>query len=635
VSVLYKRALASAMLLVGVLTSAPSLAQEQGEVLESVVEGLPERFRHAEATSRGDLLLALGPEGEAPMMQVIALRSAFQRELIKFGQGRWGERGIDHVVEAKDRSVWAISAREVLTRETATAPWRRIDLEPLEERACQEWGQYGTHCQEIIPLGGGRGVVLRPAYGALANGDTVLGTQVVVVAADQDKALGAIALPGLLLGPSVSDSEGGFWVMIRRPQKISNSYKPLRGYLHFTSEGSWEMWNNSKEQLEDVEYKGVAAFEINPEPRKMAPDGEGGFFTVGLNRQLYHIDRAGEALEFGPPQLRCQYCQQLAVAWDTQSRELHVLTAQWRDASGKRQLYEGLRWWRFDSRGQVISQSTVPGGDKRDDFFYDQVSVRANNGSVWVLGPKLWAHQDGRVWTRLISGQSGGSGKVNGQTGVVGGSDDKKDGVASAVGPTIGTVGGIGLATAGVLGALYLAEPNERTTAIYSWGFGVLGAYYPAMFSLPYTAGAASGEPVSWGCLGGGFAGMTLLGGFASWGSAELFNRSQDTSGSYETDTRRLGGSMGGAAIGSLAAFGAAKLIYGDEPDATKDTGVVLLGSALVSSFATFGYYLVASMADDDGAGDDNGGDSVITIDGLRRAPLRPPLFQTSVGFSW
>jgi hypothetical protein len=25
----------------------------------------------------------------------------------------------------------------------------------------------------------------------------------------------------------------------------------------------------------------------------------------------------------------------------------------------------------------------------------------------------------------------------------------------------------------------------------------------------------------------------------------------------------------------------------------------------------------------------------VITIDGLRRAPLRPPLFQTSVGFSW
>lgn len=606
-----------------VFCSAAASAQE---VTDAVVEGLPQRIRHAEATSRGDLLLALGPEAEAPMMQVIALRSAFQRELIKFAQARWGERGVDHVAEGSDRSVWAISAREVLTRETATAPWRRIELDQLEERACQEWEQYGTHCQEIIPLGGGRGIVLRPAYVAGADGEVVLGTQVVVVASDKDRELGSISLPGLLLGPSVSDAKGGFWVMIRRPQKLSNNYKPLRGYLHFTAEGAWEMWNNSKEQLDDVEYKGVAAFEINPEPRKMAPDGAGGFFAVGRNRQIYHIDEAGQSVEFGPPQLRCQYCQQLALSWDAQSRELHVLSAQWRDSGGRRQLYEGLRWWRLDSRGQVIAQTAVPGADKGDDLFFDQVSVRSNNGAAWILGPNLWLHHDGRAWTRLISGQASRTVGANGQVSASG-SDTKPAG--EPVSPQVATaiMGGAALlSSAGVLGSMFIAPEQETTIALYAWMFGALAAYYPASVTLPYTSGADT----SWACLGAGFTTMTALTGLGVWGSAELFVAStyEGTGSEYKLDPTRMPGAFGGAALGTLAAFGVSSLVYGGQPDPEKDALVGGLGAILASSIATFGYYLfIEDPIDNDG---------IVNRRGERIKPKPEiPVINASFGFTW
>ena len=70
-SVLMRRTFVAAVSWCLVFCSAAASAQE---VTDAVVEGLPQRIRHAEATSRGDLLLALGPEAEAPMMQVIALR---------------------------------------------------------------------------------------------------------------------------------------------------------------------------------------------------------------------------------------------------------------------------------------------------------------------------------------------------------------------------------------------------------------------------------------------------------------------------------------------------------------------------------------------------------------------------------
>jgi hypothetical protein len=580
--------------------ATPAWAQREGEVLEAVVEGLPERFRHAEATARGDLMLGLGPEGEAPMMRVIALRSAFERELIKFGQGRWGERGVDHVVEGKDRSVWAIGAREVLTGATERGPWRRIGLDPLEERACLEWEQYGTHCQEIIPLGGGRGIVLRPAYSTGADGETVLGTQVVVVAADKDEALGSIALPGLLLGPSVSDGQGGFWVMIRRPQKLSNSYKPLRGYLHFASEGTWQMWNNSKEQLDDVEYKGLVPFEIVPEPRKMAPDGQGGFFAVGRpGNKLYHVDADGEAVEFGPPQVRCQYCKQLAIAWDEQSQELHLLTAQWRDGD-RRQLFEDLRWWRLDARGQVIAQGLVPGGDKRDDFFYNQVQVRSNNGSTWVLGPKLWAHHDGRVWTTLKSGQAMQVGAPNGQANGQTGQGVKKAGGASDEQlAAIGLVSGIGMLGVGMAGSYFLAPEDERATSFYVPMFGMMGAYLPAML-LPQAGAGAGGAPPTWGCLGSTFIGLTLATGLATWGGGEVMaaRAYEDVASGeslYSLQYKRLGGSLGGAALGSLASVLGAHLIYGDEPDANKDAAVLWMGIGLTAGLSSLGYFLFAT----------------------------------------
>jgi hypothetical protein len=173
---------------------------------------------------------------------------------------------------------------------------------------------------------------------------------------------------------------------------------------------------------------------------------------------------------------------------------------------------------------------------------------------------------------------------------------------------------------------MFIAPEQETTIALYAWMFGTLGAYYPASVSLPYTSGADT----SWACLGAGFTTMTALTGLGVWGSAELFVASsyEGTGSTYKLDPTRMPGAFGGAALGTLAAFGVSSLIYGGQPDPDKDALVGWLGAILASSISTFGYYLfIEDPIDNDGVVNRRG-EKIIPV-------IQVPMFQTQLGFTW
>jgi hypothetical protein len=335
------------------------------------------------------------------MMQLLSKGDGFEVAAVKLEQASWGRDGVDHVAQGPDDELWAVGAREVLVRDGASK-WRRVGLDKLEQGACLEWEQYGTRCQEVIPLGEGRAVVLRPNYSKAVSGELMLGTQVLALSAEKPEPLGALELPGFLLGPSVGDASGGFWVMIRRSGGAKED-KPLRGYLHFTSDGEWRMWNNSGEQIDGVEYRGASAFEAALEPRKMSADGAGGFFAASASGELWRVDRAGGAKVFGAGALSCGGCRVLSLSWDPLARELHVLTALWSDGAKGRQVQQGLTWWRLDGGGALIKKGVVPADRECEAGFYERVMVKASKGQAWLLGQDTWLHQDGRRWTALLT----------------------------------------------------------------------------------------------------------------------------------------------------------------------------------------------------------------------------------------
>jgi hypothetical protein len=389
------------------------------------------------------------------------------------------------------------------------------------------------------------------------------------------------------------------------------------------------MWNNSKEQIEGVDLRGPVLFESEPEPRKMSADGAGGFFSASRTRGVWRVDKDGVAKEFGPAELKCTYCHVLSLSWDPLTRELHVLTAQWRDEAGTRKIIEGLKWWRLDGRGSVISHSPVPLGHNRDVPFYENVSVKANRGQTWVLGPNLWLHQDGRQWTIMLPSTGAKNGVKGatalGQQGEVKGGSQAPD--SSAALYAVGLVGGIGLATVSTLAGIAIAPEPEQQIAVYTWLVGMLGAYYPTQLALPWIAGNHPDEPTSLGCLTGGLLGIAAITGVSVWGFGDIIASSVYEE-RYAFSGARLGGALGGAAVGTLVSYGLARLLYGDEPNPEVDGIVVILGTALTASFSMFGYYLMA----EDMFMQANFEDPIIGGPALLQAP-RGPQLQINFGF--
>lgn len=592
-------ALVSAVML---LWSGPLLAQAEQDKEALIarpvgIERLPKSSAYASATSDGDLLLVHEQPSQKTqpqsMTRIIAASTMFQLDPIIFTEQALSNLRLEYVAQSAEQVLWGVGAQQAIVKPLGQ-PWEAIDLgEPVDARACQARRHFDGPCQLVVPLGQGKAVVLRPTFEERQGQGRVLSTQVIALMAGQSEALAKVVLPNVVMGPAVQDGKGGFWVMIQRVQLGSN-YKPMRGYLHYTSDGYWLLWSDSGESIDGTKFMGRAGFLIEPQSRKMAPDGNGGFLAIGKDRKLYRVDEQGKVGPFSAEQPSCLYCQPLSVAYDATTKDVHLVMAKWRggEASDHR-VEEPLRWMRFEQSGRLAQSELVPLTEeqqRRGLGLYASVGVLAGANNAWIVGPGLLMHRDRQEWSWLDEMD-----KVNaylqrqfdaGKLAPDGTTIDDPEALKSPQLKLLGYSLSAGLTVGGLVGAYALADDDRSASLFYTWMLGSLATYYPASWFYPYVVDTGDPGQLRWTCLGAGFVGVPLVAAGTTWLVGESFE------GQYNDSPftgKSFMGALGGAAVGTLGSALLAKLIYSADPS-TEEWIVATLGAMLVTSGATFGY---------------------------------------------
>lgn len=619
----------ASMLLSLALTGAATAQPAQLKVKPVGIDGVPERFVQVTAMSSGDVLLVPPPKLQKrgrPMSRVLASGSLYQIDPVVFGNPEWAAIKIDDAVEAPDQTLWAIGGDSVVYQPRGDV-WQLIEMPQLNRNNCRNWEEFGVPCQIIVPVADDRAVVLRPRYQSGA-----LSTEVYAIQQGERRPLGSVVLPGIALGPAIQDGEGGFWVMLRRTVKTSN-YKPMRGYLHYTADGNWLMWSDSGESVEGTELVGKAPFLIDPNVRKMASDGAGGFYAIGRDRIIYHVDKNGSANRFSSDQPTCNYCQPMAIDFDETSGQLHLLLSEWREGdAGQIEIMGETRWIRFDgASGKVAADEPIPLPAEvmeRPREVFEEVRLAAIASGVWIAAPGMLFHRDSSGWYWLTDVESAAK-----QESVE--IEQARIAKANPQLAAIGTYGNLGLAVGGIGGAFgtVLARQAARENAAFTcsdlrtncsvlddgaafyytgvtWGLGGLAAWYPAtlMYSGLYpekSAGKMRGARV----IGGGILATVATGlvvVFMGEGLAksveedETPNDGSSSTSSFDTSGRAVAAAMGGAAVGTLGSVALMRLSidYGaPEQEGSKDQETrffwrSILGAAAISGMSTLSYVL-------------------------------------------
>lgn len=587
---LYRRVLRVVMLIsVCVLCPAMVMAQAKKTQARPIgLDNLPRAIESTQVTPDGDLLLIAKPrygKNPTPMVRIMAASTMFQTDPITFSKDSWSNLRIEHAAQSVDGKLWAIGRRDVIYRSLQDG-WKKVAIGEVNRNACAKRKRYRGPCQMVLPISGSRAVALRPVYGRDDKQQTILSTQVIALQQGYDKPLATVLLPNVVLGPAVQDGQGGFWVMMQRVN-IGSNYKPLRGYLHYTSKGEWLMWSDSGESVAGTTLKGRSGFVIDPEQRKMAPDGKGGFYAIGKDRKVYHVDANGKTRLFSANVPTCQYCRPLSLY--SESKQLHLLMAKWKDKeAGAREMIEELKWLQFDVNGAPMGQSLVPVYKKPTRWtmrtFYNNVRIQASAGNVWLTGPGLIMHRDSKGWS-WIGDQKAVEAALIKQY-----SEQEKQ-TPSESSPTLQLVGvgaGAALAVGGLIGNYMLAD-DDRTQYIFTqWALSTLVGYYPGSWLYPYVIDNGDPAQLRWTCLGTTVVAMPLAVGLTTWlvGESTLpTTRNDSFSG------KRFLSATGGAALGTLTSMIIARIIYGAEPQ-TAEWVVNLIGASIVSSAAGVGYFL-------------------------------------------
>jgi len=610
--------------------AAPAAAQQtKTPVLRPVgLEGVPNGIKQATATLTGDLLVV--PLDRArlkgqPMTRLMSSSEAFQIEPVNFSEPSWATLKMDDVSQHKDGTLWTVGQDLVLYRPLGK-PWAEVGIGALEEVACKRWVQFGAACQMVVPLAQKRAIVLRPKYERVGS-RRMLSTEVIAVEQGSRAPLGRVVLPGIALGPSVRDGLGGFWVMVRRMKQSGVS--PMRGYLHYTSEGQWLMWSDSEEAVEGTTLMGQAAFVVDPEPRKMAPDGKGGFYAIGKDDIIYHVDVDGKASTFSADQPRCQYCRILSLSYDELSDEVIVLSSKWRVLSnGQREFVEGLKWLRFSAGGALQWTETVPMPKKvnaENLALYDTVTVHAAKKNTWVLAPGLALHRDELSWSWLATGDDVQEILVAQRK------QELRDNADSGL-YAVGVYGGMGTAAATLVGSVVVLNANfpdvEGSQKVGAVGSAYLmsllvGSYTSTLFyrSLAAPDPEVTESSRSARFLSGGLLTPLLIGGTNWYMMTALLGAETNNLGT-------LWWSLGGAGVGTAASLFFARTIYDNSiADEPPHLFVTLLGTSIVSGFSSLGYAL-GSGRRNRGASTSAGNEQLDTT-----SPLRGPMLQMS--FVW
>ena len=558
------------------------------------LEKLPSRRGVAVASADGDLLVVHDASTQAQphaMTRVIAASTMFQLDGIVFDREPEASMRVEHVAQGPQQTLWAVG-RSLLVHKRAGLPWEAVELGPVDEEACKARRRFEGPCQLVVPLTEERAVVLRPVFEQPKGQGRVLSTQLIAVQSGQPKPLARVSLPNIVMGPAVQDGQGGFWTMVQRVQ-LGVNYKPLRGYMRYTAQGDWLMWSDSQEAIPGIKLMGQAALLIDPQPGKMAPDGQGGFITIGRDRKIYRVDAQGVPSRVSAQQPACHYCHPLSVAYDPITREVHLLMAKWRGGEASaRVLEEPLRWMRFGAQGALEDSELVPLPEpfaRQGVSLYDQLQLHVAARQVWLVGPTLLMHRDKREWSWLDEPS-----RVNayiqslvaqGKT-VPGDPEEPLQGPPSMALKYTGLSAMAALTVGGLVGAGVWAPEGRGAELFVPWLFGTLAAYYPGQLVFPHVIDSGDPTALRWSCLGAGALGLPLLTGGTTWLMGEYYETQQ---GRGEFNGRSLLGAMGGAAVGTAGALLLARLVYGADPK-TEEWIVNALASSLIASAATWGY---------------------------------------------
>lgn len=580
-------------LLLGAVSSgalAQGKGQGQGAALDLVgVEGVPERIHFMTALQTGDVLMVPPPskqERGQPMLRMLVSNTIFQIDPVIFGDPNWARMRVDHAAEAPDRTLWAVTEEHLIYKAPGQI-WAATELPELVDSLCGEWSRYGVPCQMVVPLGAGQAVVLRPvrAQGALS-------TQVLAIEQGTPRPLAELTLPGVALGPAVSDGEGGFWVMLRRTQRTS-SYKPMRGYLHYTAAGEWLMWSDSGESVEGTSLRGRAKFLIDPDVRKMAPDGEGGFWALGRDRIIYRVGADGAGARFSDAQPTCQYCQPLSLTRDPITGELHYLMGEWREGeAGQFEPTGPVRWLRFGPDGVLLEDQPVPIPDTeraRPRRFYEELMLVAGQANTWISGPDMLLHHDRQGWSLVTTPKKAQETELEQQ-------HQSHQAEARPALATVAIFGTIGVGVGGTLGGVALAggrsgREDASGAALYATLAGAAAGWLPGRLMYPAASAAGAGQPLRWGCVGGGALSMIALVGLGN----VLFGELSAPEGAPTFTGRAFAGAFMGSTLGTAASMGLMRLYYDNVEDPNNiNPYVPFLGSLAASGISTLFYFLLS-----------------------------------------
>ena len=583
----------------GIAVAQSRQVYEQG-ARRVAVDELPGRAESLVTLNAGDVVLLEPVEAQSTARSMTRLTYAggmYQLDPMSFGNPNWSRIKVDHVTQGADDTLWAVGEDSVVYQRPGEG-WQLIQLPTLDRRPCKEWSQYGVPCQMIVPVGAGRAVTIRPVIRA---GKT--GTEVYAVEQGELRPLGSVVLPGVALGPVVKDGEGGFWVMLRRTEQTSN-FKPMRGYLHYTVDGEWKMWSDSGESVEGTELLGNATFLIDPNVRKMAPDGSGGFFALGQDRILYHVNKEGETSKFSKQQPSCQYCQPLAIAYDEKHGTLDMLLGEWREGEGGvAEVLGPTRWLDFDVKsGELLRDEVVPmpiGEEGVTRTFFETAVIASEQESKWLSAPGMLMHRARSGWSVLVKPE------VIEQMEAI----EKQREYEAQTNPAIARaalVGQLGIIGVGVGASMWKASrvagfaretsvsgEYDLNAAVYAPLVGALAGYYPAAYTVPYLAPSMGGQSGRGLCLSVGLLGTAAANtlGVLIMGEAA----SKQFLGENETFApRSILAASGGAVVGTMSGALLTSLMYRHSDKELQPVLTGLLMSSVGASISSLIYFFTA-----------------------------------------
>lgn len=583
-----------------IMCSAVSVAHAQQGAKLVAVDAIPGRAESLVALDSGDVVLlepVAAQRSARPMTKLVSAGGLYQLDPIIFGNPSWASLKLDHVTQGSDGTLWAVGEDSVVHQKPGES-WQMIQLPELRRQSCKDWGKFGVPCQMIVPVGDGRAVTLRPVR---QRGQ--IGTEVYAVEQGELRALGSVVLPGVALGPVVKDGAGGFWVMLRRTVQTSN-FKPMRGYLHYTVDGEWKMWSDSGEVVEGTDFVGKTKFLIDPNVRKMAYDGQGGFFALGQDRILYRVDASGDATRFSASQPTCQYCQPLAIAYDEKVGTLSMVMGEWREGeAGSVDVVGPTRWLEFEGKsGELMVDEEVPtplidASNQRE--FFSRVVISASQESKWLSAPGMLLHRSRSGWALLSAPEVLERRELEQQ--IAEQEASKIPAIAQAA-----PLAELALAMGGVVGSAVLLRGMDEKSALESSNYpdwvalplmGTLAGWYPAMYTVGYLDPKKRNESGRLFCLSSGLLGVTALnaGGVLLFGElASPYTQEELMNPQEKFAPRSVLGAVGGATVGTMSGALLTSLWYQHAEEAPNPLVSSLLMSLVGSSLSSMAYLWLA-----------------------------------------